>query len=129
MSSPGSTEPHWVVRGGIVTPKQLTHGTLEHLAVPGLFGFSVQYQPGYTILELAIAGRFPHAHVSITTIETLIAVAENVGYNLSIVKSKGKGFHHTVEVPHPLPEDLAEVLSTAFRPIPNPARLLRAESD
>jgi hypothetical protein len=32
-----------VVRGGIATAKQLQEGTKEHLDVPGLIGFSVQF--------------------------------------------------------------------------------------
>lgn len=33
----------------------------------------------------------------------------------------GKGFHHTVKVPDPVPADLAQALSSTFSPMPNPA--------
>jgi hypothetical protein len=88
-----------------------------------LFGFSVQYQPGKTVQELATAGRFRNAHISVTTAEELIAAGFSVGYAVSIVPSPGAGYHHTVQVPFPLPLDLAVALSTVFTQRPNPARL------
>jgi hypothetical protein len=87
-----------------------------------LFGFSVQYQPGKTIEELATAGRFRNAQISVTTIEELIAVGVSAGYAVSIVKSPGTGCHYTVQAPFPLPADLAAALSAVFRQEPNPAR-------
>jgi hypothetical protein len=123
-------EPHWVVRGGIATPRQLQAGTARHRGVPdppGLFGFSVQYQPGKTVQELAAAGRFRNAHISVTTAEELIAAGFSVGYAVSIVQSPGTGYHHTVQVPFPLPLDLAVALSAVFTPRSNPARLQDSE--
>jgi hypothetical protein len=114
-------EPKWVVRGGIATPEQLQRGSSEHKAVPGLFGFSVQYQPGKTIVELATAGRFRNKQISVTTAEAIVAAGAAAGYGVSIVKSPGSGYHHTVQVPNPFPDDLATVLSAAFTQIPNPA--------
>jgi hypothetical protein len=61
MDQATENEPHWVIRGGVATPSQLQAGTARHRGVPdppGLYGFSVQYQPGKTIQELAAAGRF-----------------------------------------------------------------------
>jgi len=116
------SEPTWIVRGGITTPDQLANGTRAHVAVPGLFGFSVQHDPGRTREDLAAAGRFPNAQISVTTAEQLIAAGRAVGYDVRIVRRPGRGFHHTVETPDPLPGDLAEALSGAFHQVPNPVR-------
>jgi hypothetical protein len=89
-----------------------------------LFGFSVQHQPGRTIQELAAAGRFRNAQISVTTAEELIAAGAAAGYLIKIVKSPGAGYHYTVEVPFPLPTDLARALSAVFKQIPNPVRFL-----
>jgi hypothetical protein len=127
MPQPLGKEPHWIVRGGVATPSQLQAGTARHRGIPdppGLFGFSVQYQPGKTVKELAAAGRLRNAQISVTTQEKLIAAGLAAGYPVSIVKSPGTGYHHTVRVPFPLPLDLAEALSAAFAQMPNPARLL-----
>ncbi len=120
-------EPNWVVRGGLATPNQLQAGTGKHLgvaALPGLFGFSVQYQPGKTVAELAVAGRFRNVQISFATVEELIAAGAAAGYAIAIVKSPGAGYHHTVRVPSPLPADLATALSRVFRQVPHPARIV-----
>jgi hypothetical protein len=120
-------EPNWIVRGGITTPSQLQAGTGRHRGVaepPGLFGFSVQYQPGKTIEELAVAGRFRNAQISFATAEELVAAGAAAGYVITIVKSPGTGYHHTVRVPSPLPADLAAALSRVFKQIPHPARVV-----
>ena len=91
---------------------------------PGLFGFSVQYQPGKTIEELAAAGRLRNAQISVTTIEELIAVGAAAGYAINIVRSPGTGYHYTVQAPFPLPADLAAALSAVFGQEPNPARVI-----
>ena len=120
-------EPNWVVRGGIATANQLQAGTGRHVGVatsPGLFGFSVQYQPGKTIEELAVAGRFRNAQISFSTAEELIAAGATAGYAISIVKSPGAGYHHTARVPLPLPADLAAALSRVFKQVPHPARVV-----
>jgi hypothetical protein len=117
--------PNWVIRGGIATLNQLLAGTGKHFGVadpPGLFSFSVQYQPGKTIQELAKAGRFRNAQISVTTDQELIAAGIAEGYSINIVKSPGIGYHHTVQVPFPLPMDLAVALSAVFKQMPNPAR-------
>ena len=127
MSQPPGKEPNWVVRGGVATPRQLQAGTAKHLGVPdppGLFGFSVQYQPEKTTKELAAAGRFRNAQSSVTTEEELVAAGLVARYAVSIVKSPGAGYHHTVQVPFPLPLDLTVALSTVFTQMPNPARFL-----
>lgn len=120
--TPAANEPSWVVRGGVATPVQLRDGTRQHRGVPGLFGFSVQHQPGRSVEQLAAAGRFFNARISVTTVEQLVAAAGATGYNLRVVRSPGDGFHHTVVVPAPLPDDLAAALSGVFTSAPNPAR-------
>ena len=118
---------NWVVRGGVATPRQLQAGTARHRGVPdppGLYGFSVQYHPGMTIQELAAAGRFRNAQISVTTAEVLIAAGAVVGYTVGIIQSPGAGYHHTVQVPCPFPWDLAVALSAVFTQMPNPARVL-----
>jgi hypothetical protein len=125
MDQATENEPHWVIRGGVATPSQLQAGTARHRSVPdppGLYGFSVQYQPGKSIQELAAAGRFRNTHISVTTDVTLIAAGVAAGYAVSIVKSPGAGYHHTVQVPFPLPLDLAVALSAVFTQQFNPAR-------
>ena len=127
MNQPPEQEPNWVVRGGMATPSQLQAGTAQHRGVPdppGLCGFSVQYQPGKTIKELTVAGKFRNAQISVTTDTALVAAGVSAGYPVHIVKSPGVGYHHTVQVPFPLPLVLARALSAVFTQMPNPARLL-----
>ena len=127
MYQPPEQESHWVVRGGVATPRQLQAGTARHRGVPdppGLYGFSVQYHPGKTIQELAAAGRFRNAQISVTTAEVLIAAGAVVGYTVGIIQSPGAGYHHTVQVPCPFSWDVAVALSAVFTQLPNPARVL-----
>lgn len=56
------------------------------------------------------------------TDQELIAAGIAAGYSINVVKSPGIGYHHTVQVPFPLPMDLAVALSAVFKPMPNPAR-------
>ena len=98
---------------------------MEHALVPDLYGGSVQSALGRTIFQLAEAGHFPNAQISVSTVEDLVAVGQAVGYSIRVVQSPGRGFHCTVEVPDPLPDVLAEALSRAFTPAPNPARIRR----
>lgn len=117
-------EGNYVVRGGVASANNLMNPntTREHLAVDGLFGFSVQYRPGLSIQQFAAAGQFPHAQISVTTDAVLLGAAAAAGFpTVRIVSSPGRGYHHTVEVPTPLPLVLAEALSTAFFQMPNPA--------
>ena len=94
---------------------------------PGILAivsFSVQYHPGKTIQELAAAGRFRNAQISVTTAEVLIAAGAVVGYTVGIIQSPGAGYHHTVQVPCPFSWDVAVALSAVFTQMPNPARVL-----
>jgi hypothetical protein len=111
----------------MATPSQLQAGTARHRGVPdppGLYGFSVQYQPGKTIKELAAAGKFRNAQMSVTTDTALVAAGVSAGYPVHIVQSPGVGYHHTVQVPFPLPLDLAEALSAVFAQMLNPVHFL-----
>jgi hypothetical protein len=78
--------------------------------------------------ELAAAGRFRNAHISVTTAEELIAAGFSIEYVVSIVQSPGTGYQHTVQVPFPLPLDLAVALSAVFTQRLNPARLQDSEA-
>lgn len=118
----------WVVRGGVATAGQLIAGYGEHLAVSGLFGFSVQYAPGLSVDEIARARRFPHTRLSIAYDTELSAAVTPLGYALRIVHSPGRGYHHTLAVLYDatgvalrtLPPDAARALAAAFRQIVNP---------
>ena len=114
---PNSNEPVWVVRAGVATPQQLKNGVDEHRRVPGLTGFSVQSAPGKTIEELAAAGRFPNAQISVTTVDALLAVY------VRVVKSPGEGYHHTAVTEDPLMSPHAEAISAVFKQLPNPAQV------
>jgi hypothetical protein len=112
-----------VVKAGVVTAQNRQNRSSDHLGMEGLFGFSVQHEPGKTIYELAEAGQFPNAQISVTTVEALVAAAASIGYTVQVVRSPGRGFHHTVQVPKPLATDLAAALSGVFVQMPNPARV------
>ena len=91
--------------------------------MPGLVGFSVQFQPGQSKEQLAAAGRFPHSQISYTTDVDLIAAAADYP-NVRLIESPGRGFHYTIVVPMPLPQDLARALSKVFRQMPNPSAMI-----
>jgi hypothetical protein len=118
----------WVVRAGISTPSSLMAGYHLHLAVPGLYGFSVQYANDKTVEELAQAGRFPHASVSYATDDALAAALLPLGYTMRLVRSPGQGYHHTFAVLYDetgmplqsLPENAAIALSAVFQRQRNP---------
>jgi predicted TPR repeat methyltransferase len=105
----------WVVRGGAASKEQLMNGVAEHKAVPGLYGFSVQTAPGKTVEELARAGEFPHAKVSVTTLQALLAAG------VPVVQSPGRGYHHTGVTQPKLDPVTAAKLSALFTVMPNPA--------
>src|SRR3989442_6052862 len=114
--------PHWVVRGGVATPSQLQAGTARHRGVPespGLYGFSVQYQPGKTVQELAVAGRFRNAQINVTTDAALVAAGVEAGYAVNIVENPGTGDHYTVQGLFPLSFDFAIGPSAGFYTPPN----------
>jgi RHS repeat-associated protein len=127
-STTSNQKPNWVVRGGLSAPDVLQANYRERLAVPGLFGFSVQYAPGTGLTEdqLAIAGQFPNTQITYAEDTTLLAVATSLGYTAAIIPSPGRGFHATFTVSRggvvlkQLPDDLAKALSGAFKSKRNP---------
>jgi hypothetical protein len=119
---------NWVVRGGIATADRLIAGYGPHIGVTGLFGFSVQYQPGQSVNEIAKARRFPNGQISIAYDVDLRAALAPLGYTMRIVRSPGRGYHHTFAVLYDatgqmlqsLPRDAADALAATFRQINNP---------
>ena len=99
----------WVVRAGEAKAPDLMKGYSEHDQVPNLYGFSVQYQPGMSWEELARAGRFPNAQISIAYDTDLHRALQSLGYDMRLVKSPGKGYHHTFVVIY----DVNGMMSTA----------------
>ena len=118
----------WVVRAGVAGVQSLIDGYNEHLRVPGLFGFSVQYAPGMTIEKLAMAAKFPHAQISFAEEAALAAALASLGYTMRLVQSPGAAYHHTFAVLydatgmaiHSLPLDAASAISRMFQRRPNP---------
>ncbi len=106
-------------------------GYNQHRGVPGLFGFSVQYAPGRSIEELALAGQFPHEQISYATDDALRVALQTLGYTMKLVRSPGRGYHHTFAVLYDvnglllqnLPQDAAVTLSQTFRHRLNPYRI------
>jgi RHS repeat-associated protein len=126
LPPPEPAEPNWVVRGGTAAPDNLQKGYGPHDQVPGLYGFSVQYQPGKTLDQLAQAGQFKNKQISYQTDLILIGAAVALGYGALLVPSPGPGYHADFEVLQngvvlqQLPTDLADALSAAFIRKPNP---------
>lgn len=125
----------WVVRAGEAKAADLIAGYAPHMLVSGLYGFSVQYQPGQSVDALAQAGQFPNATISYEDEITLAHVVESFGYTMKLVSSPGKGYHHTLCVLYDatnvvvmrLPQDVAQALSTTFKRMPNPHRMPRRQ--
>lgn len=119
----------WVVRGGLATPKQLSDGYGPHAGMKSpLYGFSVQFQPGKTIDELALAGQFRNGQISYASDDALQEAVHGVGYTMRLVKSPGRGYHHTFAVIYnasgmmqqKLPPIVATSISQTFRHLRNP---------
>jgi hypothetical protein len=115
-------EPNWVVRGGTASADNLKKAAKLHPEV-GVYGISVQYHPGATIEELARAGQFPHPKISVTAAEVLIGAGQAAGYEIALVDTPGPGYHHDIQVPEPMPDDLAQALASVFTQQPNPAQV------
>jgi hypothetical protein len=121
----------WVVRAGQAKAADLIRGYGEHLGVPGLYGFSVQYDSGSSWQELARAGRYPNALVSIADENDLQAALQSLGYTFRLVPSPGRGYHHTFVVLYDatgtmltqLPLLVAEKLYETFIRVNNPYRV------
>ena len=104
---------NWVVRAGEAKAIDLVKGYAEHRLVSGLFGFSVQYHPGASWQELAQAGQFPNAQVSIAYDDDLSAALQSLGYSMRLVPSPGTGYHHTFVV-------LYDASGTMLTQLPDP---------
>jgi hypothetical protein len=119
------------VRAGEAKAADLIRGYGEHLGVPGLYGFSVQYQSGSSWQELARAGRYPNAQVSIADDIALRVALLSLGYTFRLVPSPGRGYHHTFVVLYDatgimltqLPLPVAEKLHETFTQVNNPYRV------
>jgi len=119
---------NWVVRAGLAKTERLQAGFQEHLGAPGVFGFSVQYEPGRTIEELAAAGRFPNGQISYAADTALSDAARNLGYDLALIKTPGRGFHYTLglrasatsDIVQQLPDDVAQAFEAVFQQRDNP---------
>lgn len=111
----------WVVRAGEAKAADLINGYAPHRAVPGLYGFSVQYQLGTTVEELAQAGPFPNAQASYQDEIVLSQALQARGYSLRLVRSPGKGHHHTFAVMY----DASNAMQQSLRPrSPRPSKRL-----
>lgn len=121
----------WVVRAGEAKAADLVKGYREHLSVPGLYGFSVQYELRLPWQELARAGRYPNAQVSIAEESALRAALHSLGFDLRLIPSPGAGYHHTFIVLYDatgtmltqLPLAVAQTLHATFTQVPNPHRV------
>jgi hypothetical protein len=93
--------PQYVVRAGLVRPRDLIAGTGPHRDVPALTGFSVQ-------------------SARCVCWEDLAQDLQWYGFKLHF-PSPGRGVYHaTVQTPYPLPPDVADRLSGLFIQHPNP---------
>lgn len=123
----------WVVRAGEAKAADLEWGYSLHRQVPGLYGFSVQYEPGKTVDELAQAGQFPNAQISYAEEAALNLAIRPFGCTMRLVKSPGNGYHHTFAVVYDatgaiqqrLPHAVAQALAAAFQQMPNSHRVPR----
>jgi hypothetical protein len=121
----------WVVRAGEAKAVDLIKGYREHLGVPGLYGFSVQYHASLPWQELARSGGYPNAQVSVAEEGDLLAALRSLGYALRLVPSPGGGHHHTFVVLYDatgvalkqLPPHVAQKLHETFTQFPNPHRV------
>jgi hypothetical protein len=117
---------HWVVRAGLASPAFLRQGYSQHKQRP-VYGFSVQYDPTASVDELAKAGQWKNGQISYATRADLEAALIAIGYSMQLIKTPGKGYHHTFMVLYAanqmltsLPSDAAQVISNTFSRKPNP---------
>ena len=125
----------WVVRGGIAAPQYLIAGYAEHKKVSGTYGFSVQYQPGISVDDLAKAGQFPNAEISYAQKADLEAAIQYFGYAMELRRTSGIGYHHTFiilydasrQMIHSLQQfpHVAQAISDTFQHKTNPYRIKR----
>lgn len=122
---------NWVVRAGEAQPQYLIDGYVQHKGALGVYGFSVQYNPGSSVDELAQVGRFRNATISYQDEDVLQTAVAALGYRLGFIPTPGAGYHHTCTVIydaagtmlHALPMAAAVAISSAFQRTPNPYRV------
>jgi hypothetical protein len=73
----------WVVRAGLARPEFLIASYTEHLGAQGTYGFSVQYNPGSSVDDLAFVGRFANGSISYQDEDVLQAAVAPLGYRLA----------------------------------------------
>jgi hypothetical protein len=118
----------WVVRAGVADVATLMKGYRQHTGMPSIYGFSVQYAPGKTVIELAEAGQFPHSYISYAYESDLTSALLSQGYRMELIRSPGRGYHATFVVLYDgsgnmlmqLPLDAAQALSGVFKHMKNP---------
>jgi RHS repeat-associated protein len=113
-------EKAYVVRGGEPKASNIKK-SVGPSRTPGVTGFSVQSAPGQTIRQLAQAGDFPNNKIGVATVATVEAAGGAFGYFTPVTPTPGIGFHCTVQSPNPMPDELANALSTVFKQMDNPA--------
>lgn len=88
----------WIVRAGVADPARLIAGYGRHQGYPNqqIYGFSVQYNPGSSIEELAKVGQFPNKSISYAPKQDLEAAVRPLNYSILLQRTKGIGFHHTL---------------------------------
>jgi hypothetical protein len=119
---------NWVVRAGEAQPQHLMDGYVQHKRVLSVYGFSVQYNAGSSVDELARAGQFRNTRISYQDEDVLQAAVASLGYRLEFIQTPGGGFHHTCAmiygatgaILHALPPDAAMTISAAFQRKRNP---------
>jgi hypothetical protein len=108
--------PQYVVRAGLVRPRDPIDGTTSHRDMPELTGFSVQSAPGVSVDELARGGLFRNRQISVATRQDL----QWYGFKL-FFPTPGRGLYHaTVQTPYPLTVEVAEQISRLFVQRSNP---------
>ncbi len=121
----------WVVRAGESKPRDLQAKYLEHTQAPSVWGFSVQYDQAASVDDVARAGAFPNGQISYQQEQVLATALLALGYRMRLVRTPGRGYHHTFMVLydasgvmlHTLPLDAATALHQTFFHIPNPHRV------
>lgn len=103
-------------------------GYVQHKRALSVYGFSVQYNAGSSVDELARAGQFIYTRISYRDEDVLQAAVAPLGYRLEFIQTHGGGYHHTCAVIYDatgtmlqaLPLDAAVVIGNAFQRKRNP---------
>jgi hypothetical protein len=125
LGGDNDNQSQFVVRAGLATGAQLTKGTTptpQYKNNGVTSGFSVQAKRGVSVGELAKAGKFPNAQISVSTETAISEVSAGAGFPVQVVPTPNQysAYHCTVTAPYPMPDILAWALSLVFAPQPNP---------